>query len=181
MYVLKCLASIDGQRREWNGRQRESSGHHLVIGAEDGQSWKPELFYLDQPYVGCNWASTKFKFNHFSSGAWKLNNGLQYVSQYKYRAFNQLFSSHNCLFPTIDLCSISWLSPMTFANCADDQMTHHWFSRNTARDGQSFHNHHERTWHPSFHHQPKVHICSPLSHVKALSSITRALTHCHAN
>ena len=65
-------------------------------------------FYLDQSYVGCNGASTKLKFNHFSSGAWKLNNGLQYVSQYKYRAFNQLFSSHNCLFPTIDLCNISF-------------------------------------------------------------------------
>ena len=42
---------------------------HLVIGAEDSRSWKPEIFYLDQPYVGCNGASTKFKFNHFSSGA----------------------------------------------------------------------------------------------------------------
>ena len=42
---------------------------HLVIGAEDGQSWKAELFYLDQPYVGFNGASTKLKFNHFSSGA----------------------------------------------------------------------------------------------------------------
>ena len=132
-------------------------------------------------YVGCNGASTKLKFNHFSSGAWKLNNDLQYVSQYKYRVFNQLFSSHNCLFPTIDLCNIIFLSPMTFSNCADDQMTHHWFSRNTG----AMVNHStiiiERTWHPSFHHQPKVHICSPLSHVKALSSITRALTHCHAN
>ena len=24
---------------------------HLVIGAEDGQSWKPEIFYLDQPFT----------------------------------------------------------------------------------------------------------------------------------
>ena len=35
---------------------------HLVIGAEDGQSWKPELFYLDQPYVGCSGASMKLQF-----------------------------------------------------------------------------------------------------------------------
>ena len=170
----------------WTKERVKQETERVIWSSSGHWGWRrseleARTFYLDQPYVGCNWASTKFKFNHFSSGAWKLNNGLQYVSQYKYRAFNQLFSSHNCLFPTIDLCNISFLSPMTFSNCADDQMTHHWFSRNTARDGQSFHNHHERTWHPSFHHQPKVHICSPLSHVKALSSITRALTHCHAN
>ena len=128
MYVLICLAAIDGQRREWNGRQRESSGHW---GWRRSELEARTFLFGSTFYVGCNGASTKLKFNHFSSGAWKLNNDLQYVSQYKYRVFNQLFSSHNCLFPTIDLCNISFLSPMTFANCADDQMTHHWFSRNT--------------------------------------------------
>ena len=93
-------------------------------------------------YVGCNGASTKLKFNHFSSGAWKLNNDLQYVSQYKYRVFNQLFSSHNCLFPTIDLCNIIFfVADDIFQLCwwPDDPpliQQEHW------RDGQSFHNHH---------------------------------------
>ena len=128
MYILKCLAAIDGQRREWNGRQRESSGHW---GWRRSELEARTFLFGSTFYVGCNGASTKLKFNHFSSGAWKLNNDLQYVSQYKYRVFNQLFSSHNCLFPTIDLCNIIFLSPMTFSNCADDQMTHHWFSRNT--------------------------------------------------
>ena len=160
MYFLICLAAIDGQRREWNGRQRESSGHW---GWRRSELEARTFLFGSTFYVGCNGASTKLKFNHFSSGAWKLNNDLQYVSQYKYRVFNQLFSSHNCLFPTIDLCNIIFfVADDIFQLCwwPDDPtliQQEHW------RDGQSFHNHNERTWHPSFHHQPKVHICSPLS------------------